>query len=711
MDSCHLVERRCKGKGWQHSAGVLRCLWCLLLALFPIAHGATIREDASLRSITTAQEVRQLPAQEAERGHPVVLRGVILHFNENADFELMMQDDTAAIYVGGTAGRNYKFRPGQSVQIIGVTSPGEFAPMVVASDIKVLGEGRLPAPREKTFEQLATGAEDGQWVRISGIVRSATLDRLSNYSRLSLDLATGGHRLTVRIPNVDAMDLTGLIDCEATVTGICFPAFNRKRQLLTVRLCAPSLAQVSITRPLSLVSFDSQVRTINSLFQFEPQVPHGHRVKVQGVVTLHVPGQYLFIRDQTQGLWVKSAQTNLLSPGDEVEVLGFPALGDYNPVLEDATFIKSGTALPRRPLPISVEQAGSGDFDAELVQLEATVLSAAQSMDEATFVLQERDSIFRAHLPLQDGLLPSFRPNSRLRLSGICLTQAGSDRAPRSFRLLPRGLEDVQIVSQPSWWTLQRAAWALGTMAIVFSAAMVWVLTLRRQVWRQTTEIQRKLEREAVLEERTRIAREFHDTIEQQLAAVTLQVHAARVRLVSAPELASNLLQFAERMLRHTKSEARSSVWDLRARALEGGGLESAMRTMADYVRNGSTVEISVSVSGDAFPIAGQVENHLLRLGQEATANAVKHAEAKRICLELRYAAQAVQLIVQDDGKGFEIPTATLAQVGHFGLLGMKERAEKIGGELQVASAPGAGTRIAVIVPRVSAASVSGNGA
>lgn len=649
--------------------------------------------------ITSAQAVRHLSAEEAQEGRPVVLQGVILHFNEHAGFELTMQDDTAAIYVGGTTNLTRSLRPGQRVEITGVTSPGDFAPMVVASAIRTLGEGTFPVPRDRTFDQLATGAEDGQWVRVRGIVRTAVIDQLPNFSQLSFELATGGHRLTVRVPNVASFDPAGMVDSEATVTGICFPVFNRKRQLLTVRMRAPSLEQVTLLPPPNPATFDLPARTINSLLQFDPELPHGHRVKVSGVVTLQSAGQFLFIRDQTQGLWIKSPQSTPVRPGDVVEALGFPAFGEYNPVLEDATFIKTGTAPPPQPIRITADQARDGEFDAELVQLEAMLLNETRSPSEWILVLQAGSSIFRAHLPMRGADPPSIRTGSRLRLEGVCVIQAGDDRAPQSFRLLLRTANDVLVVSQPSWWTLPRVAAALGIMVAVSLAAFAWVLTLRRQVRIQTAEIQRKVEREAVLEERTRIAREFHDTIEQQLAAVTLQVHAARVRLAQAPETVGQLLQFAENMLRHTKAEARSSVWDLRARALESGELDAALKAVAQYVCSGSPLTASVTVTGKPHPLPGSVENHLLRIGQEAVANAVKHSGGTGIHLALEYGSEALRLDIRDDGQGFELPSATGPRQGHFGLLGMKERAERIGGDLEVISAPGAGTRIAVSVP------------
>jgi len=97
--------------------------------------------------------------------------------------------------------------------------------------------------------------------------------------------------------------------------------------------------------------------------------------------------------------------------------------------------------------------------------------------------------------------------------------------------------------------------------------------------------------------------------------------------------------------------------------------------------------------------LPSRIEGHLLRIGQEATTNAVKHAQGKIIRLELRYEPQSVQLSIQDDGVGFDAENATSSEAGHFGLLGMRERAEKIGGTITVLSTRGSGTRINVIVP------------
>jgi signal transduction histidine kinase len=232
-------------------------------------------------------------------------------------------------------------------------------------------------------------------------------------------------------------------------------------------------------------------------------------------------------------------------------------------------------------------------------------------------------------------------------------------------------------------------------------AATAWVITLRRRVNVQTEIIRQKVQRETILEERTRISREFHDTLEQALVGIGMQLDAATnmLSVASVPSEPLQILGMARSMIRHSHDEARRSVWNLRTHALEQGDLPTALSEMKRHVKNGSPVQIGLEISGNPRPLPSRIESHLLRIGQEATTNAVKHAQATIIRLELRYQPQSVQLSIQDDGLGFDAEKATSSEAGHFGLLGMRERAEKIGGTITVLSTPGFGTRINVTVP------------
>ena len=223
-----------------------------------------------------------------------------------------------------------------------------------------------------------------------------------------------------------------------------------------------------------------------------------------------------------------------------------------------------------------------------------------------------------------------------------------------------------------------------------------WVL--RRQVKHQLDVISGKLRAEAVGEERDRMARELHDSLEQQLAGVSLQLDGLEDIVKSNPAKAPAVLAMLRRMLGHTRKEARRSVWDLRSKVLEKHGLAAAIQAIVHGAPHGHGPELVVHVCGQPRPLPANVEFHLLRIAQEAVANALKHSGAKSISITLDYSGPDILLTVQDDGSGFA-PDATPTPGQHFGLLGMRERAARIGGHLAITSAPGSGCIITVTMP------------
>jgi signal transduction histidine kinase len=152
-------------------------------------------------------------------------------------------------------------------------------------------------------------------------------------------------------------------------------------------------------------------------------------------------------------------------------------------------------------------------------------------------------------------------------------------------------------------------------------------------------------------------------------------------------------------MVRHSLTEARRSVMDLRASALEGQDLPSALSEAARQWTAGSSVEVHVDVAGGNRKLPEEMEQNLLRIAQEAVANTIKHAHAKEVQIRLEMENGRLRLLVADDGQGFEQREAFSEIGGHFGLLGMRERAERLGGELELHSQPGHGTQVEVTVP------------
>jgi signal transduction histidine kinase len=222
------------------------------------------------------------------------------------------------------------------------------------------------------------------------------------------------------------------------------------------------------------------------------------------------------------------------------------------------------------------------------------------------------------------------------------------------------------------------------------------MLVLGRKMREQMLIIRQKLQHGAVLEERNRIARELHDTLEQELAGITMQLDLAVDCFRQAPSVSFRALDAARNMSRHSMAEARRSVWDLRCDLLEQGDLPSALTHIVGPLVPGDEAKIVVNVTGTPVRLPGRVEMNLLRIGQEAVANAVKHGHASAIQIELQYTEKKVTLEVRDDGCGFNSDRTSSA--GHFGMLDMHERAAALGCHLRVDSVAGRGTLIGVEV-------------
>lgn len=203
----------------------------------------------------------------------------------------------------------------------------------------------------------------------------------------------------------------------------------------------------------------------------------------------------------------------------------------------------------------------------------------------------------------------------------------------------------------------------------------------------------------AVLAERTRIAREIHDNLAQEMAGISVQLEVVARTMPPGAETARAQLDRVRMLVRHGIAEARRYVWDLRSPALENNDLPTALSETARRLTSETPVEAQVQVSGTFRPLAQMIEDNLLRIGQEAINNAVKHARPQQILVSLVFGAGHVQLRVRDDGSGFDSQSTANGVNGHFGLVGMRERAEQIGGTFSIHTRNGSGTEIVVEVP------------
>ena len=279
-------------------------------------------------------------------------------------------------------------------------------------------------------------------------------------------------------------------------------------------------------------------------------------------------------------------------------------------------------------------------------------------------------------------------------------------------RKVPSAPLDFWFEIRPPW---HRTGLAYTTYAVLAILAVFGLtrwsgqLALRRNrvlekiVRERTGELEttmKKLNEEtrvsATLAERDRLAVEIHDTVQQGLSGAILQLDTT-LKLPAAGGDLRTRLNVVRNMVSYARQEVQHAVWDMDSPLLEGHDLGEALRKLTTFA-DPSAVVPTVAISGSPVPLSRFTTHHLLRIAQEATTNAVRHAKPGMISLKLDYESETVVLTISDDGIGFS-PDDTLNMSGHFGLRGIRGRATKLGGEFTIESAPNAGTSIRVEVP------------
>ncbi|MBW4491025.1 MAG: AAA family ATPase [Trichocoleus desertorum ATA4-8-CV12] len=209
---------------------------------------------------------------------------------------------------------------------------------------------------------------------------------------------------------------------------------------------------------------------------------------------------------------------------------------------------------------------------------------------------------------------------------------------------------------------------------------------------------QKRAEEASILEERNRMAREIHDALAQAFTGILLHIGAATELITKKPAMAQAHLETADELARTGLAEARRSVTALRPKLLEKGDLYQALNHLTAQMKSSTDTHITCEMMGIVYALLPNVENNLLRIGQEALTNAIKYANATEIRVELAYEEIQCLLRVKDNGQGFEVKQGYPTK--GFGLLGMSERVEQMGGELIIHSQPNQGTEIIVVVNR-----------
>ena len=427
---------------------------------------------------------------------------------------------------------------------------------------------------------------------------------------------------------------------------------------------------------------DPDGQPIANLRALAPDQPA--RVTIQGVVTLTFPT--LFVEDSTGGLAIQNFRAQTPPQiGDQVEAKGNAELHDFSSVLKDAEVHILWSHAPIHSMGVTASQAATGSFDAQYIEIEGHLENKEEGPNHTMVLdLAEDNQSFRAIANATSGS-ESFRGiknKSRLRLRGICVVDSAYTHDITPFAILLPSMNDVEVLEGPPWWS---------TGNLVAATIALLLLVLAAQTLHNYVERWRLI---AVLEERQRLAHEMHDTLAQSFAGIGFQLQAIRDEIDDRGAI-DRELDLASSMVRRSHEEARRSIAALRPELLESVGLLRALEQRARSMVAGGAIRVTAFTSGEAHSIPVRISDTLFRVGQEALANAVRHADPHTLLISLTYSEAMLQLLVQDDGKGFVVG----ADSAGFGIRGMRKRADTISAELQIRSAPGQGTTVQAIAP------------
>jgi signal transduction histidine kinase len=446
--------------------------------------------------------------------------------------------------------------------------------------------------------------------------------------------------------------------------------------------------------------------------QFNPEGISLHRLRVRGVVTHGTARGDLFLEEGGRAIRVIPLRPEPRSIGERVEVSGFFIMRTFFSQMEGARVRALGETAVIAPPLVSPREIAEGDFDARLVQLRGVLRKSGQLADDVRLYLETDNQLIETRLPLDAAGNHEWREGSLLEVTGLVesrlLRGRGTDGSPKfsGFSLLLRSPSDIRVLRAPSWLTPRRLGWGVAVLAASLLCILGWNKLLHRRVQERSMQLAREIqsstqahvEYEATLRERNRLAADLHDSVAQGFTAVAFQLEAARAYRPVDHERAEEHLRLAGQMLEHSRDDLRRSVWDLKARMLEGRSLAEALHEFVRQSRrpNGPRLEVDTSAAETRVP--DFIASNLFLCAQEAVSNALEHAHASDITIRLAIDSAAIRLAVTDDGRGFANGHVSGPAQGHFGLSGMHERAVRLGGKLRVSTGP-CGTTVEAVVP------------
>ncbi|HLX95628.1 MAG TPA: ATP-binding protein [Verrucomicrobiae bacterium] len=669
------------------------------------ASGPTIKNrdtgPGRLPVLTTATEVHQLNREEAQRGYPVKIRGVVTCiFPERQAFTI--QDATRGLYVvDSSESRSVPPQIGEYLEVEGRTDPSLFAPIVDADRVSDLGMGRMPQPVRPTWDQLMNGSLDAQYVELQGIITTV------NSNGVTLFTGDGRIKLELRVAETKTEALKTYEDAVVRVRGCLLASWDYVTHQVKVGEIRVYGAELSVDQPAPEDLFSIPLKTVAELLQFNPQAGVFQRVKVSGqIISAQAPQYYMM--DGNNGLqFILKKPVPGLEAGDQVEVVGFPELSGASPLLHEAVARKTGHAALPKPRPLQSSNLIQGEYDATRIRVDGLLVNVRETPVGLALEMRSGIRTFMARLNAKMDAVRSLAPGSRLELIGVYIGDGGNRAVGQditSFELLLNSPADIKVLARPPWWNLERLLFIVGLLVCVLAAAALWITQLHRRVEQRTTELGAQIQQRqnvehqrAMEQERARIAQDLHDELGSGITEIGML--AARVKFATAPDGKRNeYLEQVREKAREMVTALDEIVWAMNPKHDSLASLVSYFCLYAERFLGLANIAWSLEgISRTSDHTVDSRHRHQLFLAfKEALTNVVRHSGASEVRLGIKVEQGQVWLTINDNGRGFssEIPTEEMD-----GVANMRARIEKLGGRFEITSQAGHGTIVRFNMP------------
>jgi signal transduction histidine kinase len=706
LSSAQLLNRRIRTTGFSEGVFTEDGREVLGMVLAPNARAIELLEPTSIEMaaassnqlpfLVTSAEVHRLKREEAQRGYPVKIRGVITSvLPEDQGFTI--QDSTRGMYVvDQSESRSDAPRIGEYLEVEGTTDPGKFAPFVNAARVRLLGGGSLPEPVAPSWHQLMNGSLDAQYVEIQGILTSV------QSNGIVLLTPEGRVEMEIRAVGLELHDLERYEDALIRVRGCLLAKWDYLTHQVKVGEIRVYGADITVDQPAPEDLFSTPRKTASELLLFDPQASAFQRVKVAGQI-LHVSDPEYFVMDGNSGIRFVLKHPSNLQVGDLVEAVGFPELSRASPVLREAVVRKSGNAALPQPKLLSPEDLTQANLDSTLVRIRAVLVD--QRDTPAGQILEMRVGLrsFLARLGGKDHFVQSLPAGSQLELTGTYAGQSVNQNVT-SFELLLNSASDIAVLARPPWWTLRKLLVILSALACVLAVTVLWITQLHRTVAQRTDELeiqirerQRVEQQHAMEQERGRIAQDLHDELGSSLTEITMLGVRAQAAATPAPKRTEYLEQMSGKA-RQMVTALDEIVWAMNPTHNSLGSMMSYFSIYAE--RFLGLANIGLRFDGpfdvDEYEVDSRHRHQLFLAFKEALTNVVRHSKATEVRVQVEVRQRTLRLCVSDNGQGWSDGGRTDEMDG---VINMRTRLEKLGGRFEIKSKSGSGTEVCFEMP------------